>query len=71
MRRQTKAKPGLFEKVWPDYPIGLQADPVLQRLPARPGPAQRRPSTTERITEIAPAGVRTADGTVHEADVII
>lgn len=70
MRKQTKAKPGLFEKVWPKYQIGckriLFSDNYL--------PALAEPNvevTTERITGIVPAGVRTVDGLVHEVDVII
>ncbi|PKV82349.1 flavin-containing monooxygenase [Nocardia fluminea] len=70
MRRQTKAKPGLFEKVWPDYPVGckriLFSDNYL--------PALTEPNvevTTERIADITPSGVRTADGREHEVDVII
>ncbi|NEW38125.1 NAD(P)/FAD-dependent oxidoreductase [Nocardia cyriacigeorgica] len=70
MRRQTKAKPGLFEKVWPDYPVGckriLFSDDYL--------PALVEPNVelcTERISEITESGVRTAAGTEHEADVII
>ncbi|MFC9659856.1 flavin-containing monooxygenase [Nocardia sp. NPDC127606] len=70
MRRQTKAKPGLFEKVWPDYPVGckriLFSDNYL--------PALTEPNvevTTERIAEITSSGVRTADGRDHEVDVII
>lgn len=70
MRRQTKTKPGLFEKVWPDYPVGckriLFSDDYL--------PALTQPNAelcTERISEITPSGVRTAAGVEHESDVII
>lgn len=70
MRAQTAARPGLFEKVWPDYPIGckrvLSNDDYL--------PALTRPNVdlvTERIDRIEPGGVRTADGVLHEADVLI
>ena len=70
MRKQTKAKPGLFEKVWPKYQIGckriLFSDNYL--------PALAQPNvdvTTQRITGITPPGVRTVDGLVHEVDVII
>ena len=38
MRRGTRAKPGLFERVWPDYPIGckriLFSDDYLPALAA-------------------------------------
>ncbi|MFD6396571.1 flavin-containing monooxygenase [Nocardia sp. NPDC060249] len=70
MRRQTKAKPGLFEKVWPDYPVGckriLFSDNYL--------PALTEPNVeviTERIAAITSSGVRTVDGRDHEVDVII
>lgn len=70
MRRQTAAVPGLFEKVWPDYPIGckriLFSDNYL--------PALAQPNAevvTDRIERITPTGVRTADGVDHEIDVII
>ncbi|MEV6216999.1 NAD(P)/FAD-dependent oxidoreductase [Nocardia sp. NPDC051833] len=70
MRRQTAAKPGLFEQVWPDYPIGckrmLFSDSYL--------PALTQPNvevSTDKITGITPAGVCTADGREHEVDVII
>lgn len=69
-RRQTKSRPGLFEKVWPDYPIGckrvLFSDNYL--------PALAQPNvdvTTEKITGITPTGVVTSDGVTHEVDVII
>lgn len=70
MRRQTKAKPGLFEKVWPDYPVGckriLFSDDYL--------PALTQPNVelcTGRIGEITASGVRTVDGIEHAADVLI
>lgn len=70
MKRQTKAVPGLFEKVWPDYPIGckrvLFSDDYL--------PSLTQPNVdlvADRIREITPKGVMTADGTEHRVDVII
>ncbi|MFD3592474.1 flavin-containing monooxygenase [Nocardia sp. NPDC058640] len=70
MRRQTKTAPGLFEKVWPDYPVGckriLFSDNYL--------PALTEPNvevTTAAIAEITSTGVRTVDGRDHEIDVII
>ncbi len=70
MKKQTKSKPGLFEKVWPDYQIGckrvLFADNYL--------PALTQPNVdlvTEKISEINDGGVVTADGVEHPADVII
>ena len=62
--------PGLRAKLTPDYAIGckrvLFSDDYL--------PALQQPNValeTSAITEITPAGVRTADGTTHEADVIV
>jgi cation diffusion facilitator CzcD-associated flavoprotein CzcO len=70
MRKQTQAKPGLFDKVWPDYPIGckrvLFSDNYL--------PALAEPNVdviTEGIRKITPTGVTTTDGVKHPADVII
>lgn len=70
MRKQAAARPGLFEKIWPDYAIGckrvLFADDYV--------PALTQPNVdliTENIAEITPSGVRTTDGRTHEADVII
>ncbi|HEX8781552.1 MAG TPA: NAD(P)/FAD-dependent oxidoreductase [Nocardioides sp.] len=69
MRRQTKAKPGLFDQVWPDHPIGckrvLFSDDYL--------PALAQPDVdvvTEPISEITPDGV-VAGGRLHEADVLV
>ncbi len=70
MRRQTKAKPGLFEKVWPDYPIGCKR--VLFSNDYLPALAQPNVDlVTDGIREITPAGVVTVDGTVHPVDVVI
>lgn len=70
MKEQTAARPGLFEKVWPDYPLGckrvLLSDDYL--------PALVQPNVEVVTTDIAgvePTGVRTTDGTLHEVDVII
>lgn len=70
MRRQAKAKPGLFEQIWPDYPIGckrlLFSDSYV--------PALTQPNVdlvTESITAVEKNGVRTSDGVLHEADVLI
>lgn len=70
MKRQTKAKPGLFEKIWPDYPVGCKRILFSNNYL----PALARPNvevTTDAISEITPQGVRTADGVEHEVDVII
>ncbi|MEQ6900051.1 NAD(P)/FAD-dependent oxidoreductase [Nocardioides sp. YIM 152588] len=74
MRHGAKAKPGLFAKVWPDYPIGckrvLFSDDYV--------PALARPNVdlvTDPISRITPAGVVTVDRagreTEHPADVLI
>lgn len=70
MRRQTKARPGLFERVWPRYEIGckrvLFADDYL--------PALTQPNVdlvTTGIEQITPTGVVTTDGVEHPADVLI
>ncbi|MFC7500483.1 flavin-containing monooxygenase [Nocardioides sp. CPCC 206347] len=70
MRQQTKAKPGLFEKVWPDYTMGckrvLFSDNYL--------PALAQPNVdviTDAITAITPNAVVTADGREHEVDAIV
>lgn len=70
MKRQTAAKPGLFEKIWPDYAIGckrvLFANDYL--------PALTRPNVdleTTAIREITADSVVTTDGVAHPADVII
>lgn len=62
--------PVLREKLWPDYPIGckriLRSDDFY--------PAMDRENVhlvTERIDQIEPKGIRSADGTLHEVDVII
>ncbi|HUP99421.1 MAG TPA: NAD(P)/FAD-dependent oxidoreductase [Aeromicrobium sp.] len=70
MKRGARAKPGLFEKVWPDYPIGCKR--VLFSNDYLPALAESHVDVvTERIAEITPTGVRTQDGTEHEVDVII
>lgn len=70
MKRQTAGKPGLFEKVWPDYPLGCKR--ILASDNYLPALAQDNVEVvTDPITAIEPAGVRTGDGHLHEADVII
>ncbi len=70
MKRGAKAQPGLFEKVWPTYPIGCKR--VLFSNNYLPALAQPNVDlVTEGIQEITPAGVRTKDGVEHPADVIV
>lgn len=62
--------PVLREKLWPDYPLGCKRVLLSDDF----YPAMTRPNVelvTERIARIEPAGVRTADGRLHELDVII
>ncbi len=69
MRMQLR-DPEMRRKVWPDYTFGCKRIlfsshylPALQR--------ENVSVTTEKVTEIVPEGVRTADGTTHEVDTII
>lgn len=62
--------PELREKLWPDYPIGCKRILIADTF----YPALVRDDVdlvTEEITQIEPTGVRTADGTLHEVDVIV
>jgi cation diffusion facilitator CzcD-associated flavoprotein CzcO len=70
MKRGARGKPGLFEKVWPDYPIGCKR--ILFSSDYLPALAQPHVDVvTDRIAAITPTGVRTEDGTEHEADVLV
>ncbi|GAA4547913.1 alpha/beta hydrolase fold domain-containing protein [Pseudonocardia xishanensis] len=69
LRRQV-ADPVLRERLEPDYPVGCKRILFSSdwfRTLARP----RVHLTEEKIAEVTPTGVRTADGTLHEADVIV
>ncbi|MFI6215460.1 flavin-containing monooxygenase [Nocardia brasiliensis] len=62
--------PQLRAKLTPDYPIGCKRGLFSNDY----YPALTRPNVqveTTAITEVVPEGVRTADGAVHPADVII
>lgn len=70
MRFQLRGAPELRKQVWPDYAFGCKRILITSRFL----PALRRKNVdvvTDRITEITPEGVRTADGTLHEADVLV
>jgi cation diffusion facilitator CzcD-associated flavoprotein CzcO len=70
MQRQTAGRPGLFEKVWPDYPVGCKR--VL--FSSDYLPAMEKPNVdliTDGIREMTPVGVVTDDGVERPADVII
>ena len=69
LERQVR-DPGLRARLTPDYTIGCKR--IL--LSSDYYPALQRPNVglvTEKITEIVPSGVVTADGTLHESDVIV
>ena len=69
LERQV-ADPGLRARLTPDYTIGCKR--IL--LSSDYYPALQRPNVdlvTEPISEIVPAGVVTADGTPHQADVLV
>lgn len=69
LRRQV-ADPWLRDLLVPDYRIGCKR--VLFSNDYLPALQQPNVSLrTEAITEITPAGLRTADGTEHAADVIV
>ena len=68
--RQQIRDPELREKLKPDYPIGCKRIlfsndwyPALDR--------DHVDVVTHGVTAVEPAGVRTADGTLHEGDVLI
>lgn len=70
MRRQTAGKPGLFELIWPDYPMGckrtLLSDDYLPALTAC-----NVTLTTAPIEAIEPDAILCTDGIRYPADVII
>lgn len=64
------ADPALRAKLTPDYPIGCKRVLISNEY----YPALRRPNValeTTAIARVEPAGVRTADGRLHEADVLL
>ncbi|MFB8279612.1 flavin-containing monooxygenase [Nocardia colli] len=68
--RKQVTDPQLRAVLTPDYPIGCKRALFSNDY----YPALTRPNVrveTAAITEVTPAGVRTADGTLHQADVII
>jgi len=72
-RAQLEAQvsdPVLREKLWPDYPLGCKRVLLSDDF----YPAMMRPNVelvTDRIVRIEPDGVLTADGRLHELDVIV
>lgn len=70
MKRQTANRPGLFAKVWPDYPVGCKR--ILftsDYLPAIESP--NVDLLTGGVREITRTGVVGADGVERPVDVII
>ncbi|PXX66738.1 cation diffusion facilitator CzcD-associated flavoprotein CzcO [Nocardia tenerifensis] len=68
--RKQVTDPELRAKLTPDYPIGCKRGLFSNDY----YPALTQPNVrveTAAITEVVPEGVRTADGALHEADVII
>lgn len=69
LRLQIRDKQ-LRAKLRPDYPIGCKRL-LFSNDWYRALAADNVDVVTEHVTEVLPRGVRTADGVVHEADVII
>jgi cation diffusion facilitator CzcD-associated flavoprotein CzcO/acetyl esterase/lipase len=70
LRRRQVADPGLRARLTPDHPVGCKRILISSDY----YPALTRPHVdvvTAQITEVTAAGVRTADGAEHPADVII
>lgn len=68
--REQVADPQLREQLTPDYALGCKR--VLFSNDYLPAITQSSVDlVTTEVTEITPEGVRTADGALHEADVII
>jgi 4-hydroxyacetophenone monooxygenase len=71
MRVQTEGDEALLEKITPHYPLGGKRSVRDNGVWIA---ALRRPNVhlvTDAIAQITPRGVLTADGVLHEADVII
>jgi 4-hydroxyacetophenone monooxygenase len=71
LRAQLDDRPDLLERVIPDYPPGAKR--MLRDNGIWPETLKREnvQLVTEEIARITPSGVRTVDGTEHEADVLI
>lgn len=71
MHMQASDRPDLLEKVVPKYPFGGKRPLVDSGGWISTLKRDHVDLVTEPIARITPAGVETADGTVHEADVMI
>ena len=70
-KAEFDGRPDLLEKVVPNYPVGAKRMVRDNGVWAR---TLKRPNVhlvTERIARITPTGIEMADGTFHEADVIL
>ncbi len=68
---QFADRPDLLAKVVPDYPIGAKRILVDDGTWARTLKRDDVELCTAPIAEVTPTGIRTADGTDHDVDVII
>lgn len=71
LREQFADRPDLLEKVIPNYPPFAKRFILDNGAWARALKREHVSLVTEPIAEITPEGVRTADGTLHQADVLI
>jgi cation diffusion facilitator CzcD-associated flavoprotein CzcO len=70
MRHQAKSRPGLFEMVWPDYPVGCKR--ILFSSDYVPALAQSNVDVvTAPMSHITADAIVTSDGVERPADVII
>ncbi|MFD9890586.1 flavin-containing monooxygenase [Amycolatopsis sp. NPDC059027] len=70
LRRRYIKDPLLRKKITPSYPLGCKR--ILFTNDYLPTLAQPNVTvSTDKIAEVTPRGVRTADGVEHEADVLI
>ena len=71
MRSEFADRPDLAEKVIPNYPPASKRIVLDNGIWAETLKRDNVELLTDKIEEITPRGVRTADGTEHEADVVI
>ena len=71
LKAELAGRPDLFEKCLPDYPVGSKR--IVRDNGAWPAMLRRDDVEliTDPIARIEPPGVVTADGTLHEVDVLI
>lgn len=71
LRGQLADRPDLLEKMTPTYPPGAKRMLRDNGMWAETLKRNHVDLVTEGITEVTPTGIRTADGVLHEADVIV